>query len=269
MTRSKNWMRRRGAIAIALSLALGGGWFLLRPTGGSRSQERTVEDSAQHRGLVSPSSPINHVIFMIKENRTFDHYFGGYPGADGVSKAGTLRCTNDGCRAGEMISLKPAPDVQPHDITHGFASGLYGINGGEMNGFNIIGGGRDLSGYVQHSRRSLPAYWAYADRFVLADRFFTSMYGPTFPEHLFTVAAQSFDVVDNPSSEDAGNCDNRIESRNSGLASPSRRSRASSTSRTGSRRRSPNSSSASRRTGTRPSPASTSRCFPISSRGQG
>jgi phospholipase C len=205
MTRSKNSMRRRGAIVIALSLALGGGWFLLLPTG-----EGTVDDSARHRGLVSPTSPIKHVIFMIKENRTFDHYFGGYPGADGASKAGTLRCTNAGCRAGEVISLKPAPDVQPHDITHGFASGLYGINGGEMNGFNIIGGGQDLSGYVQHSRKSLPAYWAYADRFVLADRFFTSMYGPTFPEHLFTVAAQSFDIVDNPSSEDAGNCDNRI-----------------------------------------------------------
>jgi phospholipase C len=210
MTTSKNSMRRGGAIAIVLSLALGGGWFLLRPTGGSRGQEGTVDDSAQHRGLVSPSSPIEHVIFMIKENRTFDHYFGRYPGADGASKAGTLRCTDSGCRAGEVISLKPAPDVQPHDITHGFASGLYGINGGEMNGFNIIGGGQDLSGYVQHSRKSLPAYWAYADRFVLADRFFTSMYGPTFPEHLFTVAAQSFDIVDNPSSEDAGNCDNRI-----------------------------------------------------------
>ena len=38
---------------------------------------------------------------------------------------------------------------------------------------------------------SIPNYWAYADRFVLADHFFTSMYGPTFPEHLYTVAAQS------------------------------------------------------------------------------
>jgi phospholipase C len=210
VTNSRYGGPRRGAIAIALMLVLGVGWLLL-PRGGRSSQNGAVDDAAQRRGLVSPSSPIDHVIFMIKENRTFDHYFGRYPGADGASEAGTLRCTNGGCRAGDTIPLKPAPDVQPHDITHGFASGLYAINGGEMNGFNIIGGGQDLSGYVQHSRKSLPAYWAYADRFVLADRFFTSMYGPTFPEHLFTVAAQSFDIVDNPSSEDAGNCDRKIK----------------------------------------------------------
>lgn len=207
---SKSALRRRGDLAIALVLALGlAGWFLLA-TGGSSSQRGDVVVD-RRPGLVSPSSPIEHVIFMIKENRTFDHYFGRYPGADGATEAGTLRCSSDGCRPGDTIPLRPARDVQPHDITHGFASGLYAINGGEMNGFNIIGGGGDLSGYVQHSRESLPAYWAYADRFVLADRFFTSMYGPTFPEHLFTVAAQSFDIVDNPSSEDAGNCDNKIE----------------------------------------------------------
>ncbi len=160
---------------------------------------------------ISEHTPIEHVVFMIKENRTFDHYFGRYPGAAGATEGGTLRCTRTACEPSEMVALKPAPDTQPHDITHGFESGLYAINGGEMNGFNIIGGGRDLTGYVQHSRETIPAYWAYADRFVLADRFFTSMYGPTFPEHLFTVAAQSFDIVDNPSSEDAGNCDNKIQ----------------------------------------------------------
>jgi phospholipase C len=173
----------------------------------SGHEERSTPWPAQ----ISDETPIEHVVFLIKENRTFDHYFGSYPGADGATEGGTLRCTSTGCVPGETVSLGPAPDVQPHDITHGFASGLYAINGGEMNGFNIIGGGKDLSGYVQHSRETIPAYWAYADRFVLADRFFTSMYGPTFPEHLFTVAAQSFDIVDNPSDEDAGNCDNRID----------------------------------------------------------
>jgi phospholipase C len=209
-TRPKSGVRGRVVVAIALLLAVGTGigWLLLAPRGGS--SHRGVLHGDRRGDLVSPNSPIEHVIFLIKENRTFDHYFGRYPGANGATEAGSLRCTNDGCLPGETIPLRPALDVQPHDITHGFASGLYAINGGEMNGFNIIGGGRDLSGYVQHSRESLPAYWAYADRFVLADRFFTSTYGPTFPEHLFTVAAQSFDIVDNPSSEDAGNCDNRI-----------------------------------------------------------
>ena len=71
-----------------------------------------------------------------------------------------------------------------------------------MDGFNCVPLGDDLTGYTQYDRKSLPAYWALADRFVLADHFFTSMYGPTFPEHLYTVAAQSYGIVDNKSSVD-------------------------------------------------------------------
>ena len=67
-------------------------------------------------------SPIRHVVFIIKENRTFDHYFGRYPGAEGA----THGTTHDGRR----IPLRPAPDVQPHDITHGFSSALYAITAG-------------------------------------------------------------------------------------------------------------------------------------------
>jgi phospholipase C len=152
--------------------------------------------------IVPGENPIQHVIFLVKENRTFDHYFGTYPGAEGATEGGTLECSDAGCVPGDTIPLKPAPYIQPHDITHGFSSGLYSINGGAMNGFNIIGSGQDLSGYVQHSRETLPSYWAYADRFTLADHFFTSMYGPTFPEHLYTVAAQSNGVVDNKSNAD-------------------------------------------------------------------
>jgi phospholipase C len=62
--------------------------------------------------------------------------------------------------------------------------------------------GRDLSGYVYHDRGTLPNYWAYADRFVLADHFFTSMYGPTLPEHLYAVAAQANHIVDNKGQTD-------------------------------------------------------------------
>ena len=59
----------------------------------------------------------------------------------------------------------------------------------------------------------MPNYWAYADRFVLADHFFTPMYGPTLPEHLYAVAAQSNFIVDNKSTTDhEGNyCDDPTE----------------------------------------------------------
>jgi phospholipase C len=214
--------RRRGLAALLVVLVLVLAWQFWPADGDrttSRARNETPDVGTSPGGATSPSqivegeNPIEHVIFLVKENRTFDHYFGQYPGADGATEGGTLTCTDAGCHAGPTVPLKPAPYIQPHDITHGFASGLYSINGGKMNGFNIIGEGRDLSGYVQHSRQTLPNYWKLADRFVLADRFFTSMYGPTFPEHLYTVAAQSYGVVDNKTNADTtGNyCDDDQE----------------------------------------------------------
>jgi phospholipase C len=158
--------------------------------------------------------PIQHVIFLIKENRSFDHYFGTYPGADGATQGGTIEdCGATTWEDGPVVDLEPAPLVLPHDLGHAFAPGLYSINGGKMNGYNCVPLGDDMIGYTQHSRRTLPAYWAYADRFVLADRFFTSMFGPTFPEHLYTVAAQSYGIVDNKTNTDTeGNyCDDPQE----------------------------------------------------------
>ncbi len=190
----------------------GGGTTQAQGNGGHQGQSHGGNGGNGGLGF-GPNSPIKHVVFLVKENRTFNSYFATYPGAVGSTTGGTLKCTGTICRPGADYRLTKAPDIQPHDITHGFSSGLYAINGGQMNGFNIIGSGQDMTGYVYHDRTSIPNYWKYADRFVLADHFFTSMYGPTFPEHLYTVAAQADGIVDNKDSTDhAGNyCDDPTE----------------------------------------------------------
>ncbi len=154
---------------------------------------------------IPANQAIKHVIFVVKENRSFDSYFGAYPGADGASTGVTFD--------GKTVPLKKAPDVEPHDISHGFSNGLESIDGGKMDGFSLIGGNEDMAGFVQHSRTSMPNYWAYADRFVLADHFFTSQFGATYPEHLYVAAAQSNLIVDNKSTADhPGNyCDDPTE----------------------------------------------------------
>jgi phospholipase C len=155
-----------------------------------------------------PRGPIKHLVFIVKENRSFDNFFGLYPGADGTR---TGKALVDGKT--KTVPLKDAPDVQEHDITHGFVAGMSSIDGGRMDGFNTILYGTDYSGYVEFSRKSLPHYWKYADRFVLSDHFFTSMYGPTTPEHLYTVAATGKGIVDNSqnSSTSAQYCDDPTE----------------------------------------------------------
>lgn len=155
---------------------------------GDRTPARRPTAPPRHRGL-PPDVPIEHVVFVIKENRTFDHFFGRYPGADGATTGVTFD--------GRTVPLGPAPDVFPEHIAHGFWSGLYAVDGGRMDGFDLISGGQSLDGYTQFDRAGIPNYWRYADRFVLADRFFTSEYGPTFVEHLYTIAAQSNGIMDN------------------------------------------------------------------------
>jgi phospholipase C len=221
---------QNGFIAFLLALALIIAWLAWsgrgseehaggtgpsgRGTGGSPSASPTGPSSSPTSAIVPGQTPIKHVVFVVKENRTFNNFFATYPGAVGATSGGTIRCTDSGCRDGPTVRLKKARDVQPHDLTHCFRCGLTAIDNGKMNGFNWMNGpipmsaeramlfGHDMSGYDYYSRKGLPNYWAYADRFVLADHFFTSMYGPTTPEHLYAVAAQSNGIVDNKSSTD-------------------------------------------------------------------
>jgi phospholipase C len=157
------------------------------PSSASKNESTHKQEGSDKKS--SDVIPIEHVVFIIKENRTFDHYFGRYPGADGA--------TTGELSTGETVPLAQAPDVMGHDLGHGFFDGLVAINGGRMDSFDRIMNGELMTGYTQFNRRTLPAYWSYADNFVLGDRMFSSMYGPTFPEHLYTVAAQSGRVTGN------------------------------------------------------------------------
>src|SRR5713101_6077432 len=107
---------------------------------------------------------IKHVVFIIKENRTFENYFGTFSGADGAT-AGMIS-------TGETVALGRTPDRTPHDIGHSFQNALTAINGGLMNQFDLIPGGNvngQLLAYTQLAEDDIPNYFAYARSFVLAD----------------------------------------------------------------------------------------------------
>jgi len=138
---------------------------------------------------------IQHVVYLIKENRTFDHMFGRFPGADGA----TTGVTCDG----REVRLTRAPDDAPGP-NHSFEGGLRAINGGRMNCFDELDGGEQLQSYVQFRPDQIPAYWTYAQTYVLADRFFSSTYGPTGIEHLFTVGATTDGFTDHQRATPSG-----------------------------------------------------------------
>jgi phospholipase C len=136
---------------------------------------------------------IQHIVFIVKENRSFDNYFGQFPGADGA--------TTGKISTGQQIALAHTPDQTTRDIDHGYKSAVTAIDGGKMDKFDTIPGGNqngDYLSYTQMGPTDIPAYWSYATNFVLADRMFSSMEGPTFPNHLYIVAAQSAQVMSNP-----------------------------------------------------------------------
>lgn len=136
---------------------------------------------------------IEHIVFIVKENRSFDDYFGQFPGANGT--------TFGQISTGQTIPLSHTPDQTTRDIDHGWKSAVTAINGGKMNQFDLIPGGNlngDYLSYSQLGQTDIPNYWTYASNFVLADNMFSSLEGPTFPNHLYIVAAQSGGVISNP-----------------------------------------------------------------------
>jgi phospholipase C len=136
------------------------------------------------------TTPIKHVVFVIKENRSFDNLFGQFPGADGATTA------ND---HGTIRPLTRGYDQRlPHDLPHDYPAAVRAYDGGKMDGFNLSPAADQYAFTQMTGQAMLPNYWHWAKQFVLGDRFFASVNGPSFPNHLFTIAAQSGGAHDNP-----------------------------------------------------------------------
>ena len=138
--------------------------------------------------------PIKHVVFIIKENRTTDHLFGRFPGVNGVTQ---------GMDGDELRPLTRPPDRLPDDIPHCYDCAIEAWNEGRMNGFNRA----DISDRFAYTQmqgpEDLPNYWRWAEEFALSDNFFASAQGPSFPNHLYTIAATSGGTHGNPVQDQA------------------------------------------------------------------
>ncbi|MGO8998706.1 MAG: phospholipase C [Polyangiaceae bacterium] len=195
--------------ALAVAAACGTGAMTSEATNVDASAPSGLQDASMDatvvpNGAASPTSdagedsgptttPIKHVVVIVKENHTFDNYFGSFPGA-----LGTSTCT---LSDGGTINPPQAPDSTSRDLCHEHLCALQDWNDGGMNGWDLTAGSTengDNLAYAQYGESGIPNYWAYAKAFTLGDHFFADVLGPSFPGHMFVLAAQAHWSTDNP-----------------------------------------------------------------------
>src|SRR6202790_3532225 len=184
-----------GATAVAAELAslglhgCGGGPVISPPTPGGPATCSKLTD-------------IQHVVILIQENRSFDHYFGTYRGVRGFSEQSLsfrqpdpANTTNPpiGTLLPFHLDTTTTNAACTHDITHDWVPQHQSWNNGAMNGFvtsrlPIDPNDATLTmGY--YTRADLPFLYALADGFTICDNYFCSVIGPTDPNRLYTMAA--------------------------------------------------------------------------------
>ncbi len=142
---------------------------------------------SDHAADAPSEFPIKHVVVVVKENHTFDNYFGSFPGANGISMIDT----------GQGIIAPPHATDMTRDFCHthecalvDYAGNWLQVSGASMNGDNLV--------FAQYFEQDIPNYWAYARAYTLGDNFYSSMLGPSFEGHMFVLAAQVGWSLDDP-----------------------------------------------------------------------
>jgi phospholipase C len=141
----------------------------------------------------TPQTPIKHIVFILKENRSFDGYFGALPGVNGATSA---TCWQNGGGTRTIDPLPITPDPMPQDISHSPSSFVQAYHGGAMNGFCHEYGavdtktGQDLADTQMH-REQIPNYWSYAEHYGIGDNMFASWRGASFANNIFMLAGQA------------------------------------------------------------------------------
>ncbi len=184
---------------------------------------------AETQGVSHPSGadiPIDHVLVVMMENRSFDHYFQKLPefGQPDVDVAPADFSNNDS----EGVAF-PIFHQQAYcfvDTKHNWTGTAEQIGDGDMSGFvtsnegfsempangNLeMFAGRRALGYYDET--DLPFYYWLANEFSIGDRYFSSMPGPTFPNRMFLYAASSFGHVRNNIPDDADTIVDFLEKR--------------------------------------------------------
>lgn len=178
---------KRSAVAAGLSASLG---LVLDP-------DTVVAQAARRQRRVKLPAPkdlpIDTFVVLMMENRSFDHYLGWLPGADG-RQAG-LEFTDAAGRRRATHRLRFTQSCGFEDPDHSWQGGRTELDGGRMDGFLRSSSDEFSIGYYEES--DVPFTPHAAKAFTTFDRFFCSLLGPTYPNREYMHAAQSYGMTDN------------------------------------------------------------------------
>jgi phospholipase C len=188
---------------LEAALALGAG-ALAAGCGSSA----TVTKAASTAPAGSDLGAVEHVIFLMQENRSFDHYFGSYKGVRGFDDhpANSLGAFSQ--PFAQNTTRSPVGRQLPfhldtttglgectHDLTHSWLPQHLSRNDGSMDAFvrthastQYEGPDYGLLTMGYHTRADLPFHYALADAFTLCDGYHCSIMGPTHPNRLMALS---------------------------------------------------------------------------------
>jgi phospholipase C len=163
----------------------------------------TVPRAASIKPAGSDIGAIEHVVFLMLENRSFDNYFGAYRGVRGFDdpKAlpGVFRQAWPGGRDPDLLPFHldtAATDAEcTLDLSHAWSAQHRSWNGGLMDRFvathtspQFEGPGNGVLTMGYYTRQDLDYWYALADAFTLCDNYHCSAMGPTHPNRLHAIA---------------------------------------------------------------------------------
>jgi phospholipase C len=151
-------------------------------------------------------SDIDHIVILMQENRSFDHYFGTLSGVRGFQDARAVllpdgrpvfyqpdSLTGDGYVLPFHLDTKATSAQRLHDLSHAWRTLHDSWNGGRLN--NWVGAHRQSDGQSgpltmgYYTRDDLPFYYALADAFTICDGYHCALMGPTNPNRYYWMTA--------------------------------------------------------------------------------
>jgi phospholipase C len=177
----------KGALGASGAVLLGG--LGAAEGGGVAGAATRAAERAATAALPKPGkSGIEHVIVVMMENRSFDHFLGWLPHADG-KQAGLSYADPQGSMQATFHQTQFS-GCGFTDPDHSYGGGRLQYNNGKMDGF-LTDAANDTFAVGYYTAKDRPFMSKLALAYTTCDRYFCSILGPTYPNRFFQHAAQT------------------------------------------------------------------------------